>query len=141
MSNHRLDGDKCPKASWQAFTPSLTQANTHLNFNFHCRSAPNHPGNHFDPPTTKQIAHLVWGLGFGFEPRDNFGGASLRGTFHWKRGVRPHTNLVVVDFCFMIGGEMWIKIGFMKGQNEKKNNKLGRCDIYLQNLKTFPLTE
>ena len=29
------------KASWQALTPSLTQANTHLSFNFHCISAPN----------------------------------------------------------------------------------------------------
>ena len=58
LSNHRFDGDKCPKASWQALTPSLTQANTHLNFNFHCISAPNHPGKHFDPPTIKQIAHL-----------------------------------------------------------------------------------
>ena len=24
-------------------------------------SAPNHPGKHFDHPTIKQIAHLVWG--------------------------------------------------------------------------------
>ena len=35
---------KYHKASWQALTPSLTKANTHLNFNFHCTSAPNHPG-------------------------------------------------------------------------------------------------
>ena len=27
---------KCHKASWQTLTPSLTQANAHLNFNFHC---------------------------------------------------------------------------------------------------------
>ena len=95
MSNHRFDGDKCPKASWQALTPSLTQANTHLNFNFHCISAPNHPGKHFDPPTIKQIAHLnldnsslnkcpkpSWQAlrppppngQCPFEPGDNFGG-------------------------------------------------------------------
>ena len=34
---------------------------SHLNFNFHCKSAPNHPGKHFDPPSIKQIAHLNWG--------------------------------------------------------------------------------
>ena len=39
----------------------LTKAHAHLNFNFHCNSAQNHPGKHFDLPTIKQIAHLVWG--------------------------------------------------------------------------------
>ena len=27
---------QCPKTSWQALTPSLTKANAHLNFKFHC---------------------------------------------------------------------------------------------------------
>ena len=34
------------------FAPSLTKANTHLNFTFHCISAPNHPGTGSDPPNT-----------------------------------------------------------------------------------------
>ena len=38
------------KPSWQALTPSLTKANANSNFNFHCISAPNHPGKVSDPP-------------------------------------------------------------------------------------------
>ena len=58
LSNHHLH--KCHKASWQALTPTLTKANAHLNFNFHCISAPNHPGKHFDPPTIKQMPIWTW---------------------------------------------------------------------------------
>ena len=45
-----LDGRPYREASWEALTPSLTQANAHFNFNFHCISAPNHPGKGSDPP-------------------------------------------------------------------------------------------
>merc|ERR550532_284372 len=41
-------------ASWQALTSSLTQANAHFNFNFHCISAPNHPGKGSDPPKSRK---------------------------------------------------------------------------------------
>ena len=40
---------KCPKASWQVLTPSLTKANVHLDFNFHCK-CPKPPWQEFRPP-------------------------------------------------------------------------------------------
>ena len=49
---------ECPKPSWQTFWPPYNQANTHLNFNFHCTSAPNHPCKHFDPPQNQAYVHL-----------------------------------------------------------------------------------
>ena len=49
---------------WQykrAFSPSLTQANANLNFNFHCISTPNHPGNCFDPPPQQKSKQMpIW---------------------------------------------------------------------------------
>ena len=32
----------------------------HLNFNFHCISAPNHPGKGLDPPSIKQMPVWTW---------------------------------------------------------------------------------
>ena len=46
---------KCHKESWQALNPLLTKGNAQLNFNFHCISAPNHPGRGLDPPKIKQM--------------------------------------------------------------------------------------
>ena len=64
------------KASWQALTPSLTQANAHFNFNFHCITAPNHSRKGSDPPKCPNA------------PRMNFSGASLRCVFKLKKTVQ-----------------------------------------------------
>ena len=53
-----IDADEHPFTEtlyhWQALTPSLTQANDNLNFNFQCNSAPNYTGRGFDPPPPKK---------------------------------------------------------------------------------------
>ena len=82
------------KASWQALTPSLTQANAHFNFNFHCRSAPNHPGKGSDPPKIMEMPIWTWKIfpkkrapnqpGKGLDPPPNGqcpnrGGANFQG--------------------------------------------------------------
>ena len=71
------------KASWQALTPSLTQANAHVNFNFHCISAPN-----------GQCPNAFV---------SNFVGASLRvdekeenGTHHHRHGRHRHHCLTMI---------------------------------------------
>ena len=51
---------KCHKESWQALNPLLTKENAQMNFNFHCISAPNHPGKGLDPPKIKHIAIWSW---------------------------------------------------------------------------------
>ena len=50
-----LGANNCHKESWQALNPFLTKENAQLNFNFHCISAPNHPGKGLDPPKIKQM--------------------------------------------------------------------------------------
>ena len=84
LSNHRVDGYKCPKPSWQAFwtPPQSSNYPFELQFSLHkcpkpswqafwpphnqanCPfglghlSAPNHPGKRWDPPPHLGNAHL-----------------------------------------------------------------------------------
>ena len=52
-----LTAHYCHKASWQLVS-SLTKANAHLNLNFDCKSALNHPSKGSVPPKTSKCPFL-----------------------------------------------------------------------------------
>ena len=82
--------DKCQNESWQALTPSLTKLQT-LNFNFHCISAPNHPGKDSDRVCDEKPFSIL-------ETRTGF-------AFFWSRASRREQEFLFFNLVLWDGNK------------------------------------